>query len=75
LGVQGFEGILRELAAALSRVNDLTRELLELFHSHHDGPAVPVCGQKVTRAIGGDMDAVAPIPLAGGEKLIQPECN
>ena len=71
LGVQRFEGILRELAAALGGVDGLACELLELFHSHHDGSAIPVCGQKVTRVICGDMDTVAPVPLAGGEKAVE----
>ena len=44
LGVQRFEGIPRELATALGRVDGLACDLLELFHSHHDGPTVPVCG-------------------------------
>ena len=48
LGVQRFESILRELAAALGGVNLFTCKLLELFHGHHDGLAVPVFGQQIT---------------------------
>lgn len=70
LGEQGFEGILRELSTALGGVNGLACEQLELFHSHHDGLTVPVCGQKIAGAIGGDVDAVAPIPGTGGQKQI-----
>ena len=70
LGVQRFEGVLREPAAALSGVDGLACELLELFYGHHDGPSVPIRSLQIAGAVRGDVDAVAPASLTGGEKKI-----
>ena len=66
MGIQSLEGIRCELAAALGRVDHLAGELLELLNCHYGRVTVPVCGQEVTRAMGADMDAAAPVALAGG---------
>ncbi len=51
LAVKGLEADPGELAAALSGVDLLTGELLELFRCHYDRAAIPVGGQQIPNAI------------------------
>lgn len=64
LCVEGPETLPGKLATALGGVNDFTRELLELLHGYHDGPAVPVRGQQIAGGVC-DVNAVAPVSPAG----------
>ena len=68
MGIQSFEALPGKLSAALGGIDLFAAEQLERFYSHHNRPAIPVYGQQIAGAIRGDVDAVAPVSLAGGEE-------
>lgn len=74
LGIQRLKARFGDLAAALSGVDLLPRQLVKPLNRQDDRLAVPVDSQQVARVVrfflAGDVDGVSPAARAGGQEQV-----